>query len=48
MDIIQEYADRVMFLNNGKAEKIGSPADVIAAYGDFCRARDKLNDSSSK
>jgi len=48
MDSIQEYADRVMFLNNGKAEKIGSPADAIAAYGDFCSARDKLDDSSSK
>jgi len=48
MDTIQEYADRAMFLNNGKAEKIGSPADVIASYGDFCRAKDKLDDSSSK
>jgi len=48
MNTIQEYADRAMFLNNGKAEKIGSPADVIASYGDFCRARDKLDDSSSK
>jgi len=48
MGVIQQYADRAMFLNNGKAEKIGAPADVIAAYGDFCRARDKLNDSSSK
>ena len=48
MNVIQEYADRVMFLNNGKAEKIGSPADAIAAYGDFCRARDKLDDSSNK
>ena len=48
MDTIQEYADRVMFLNNGKAEKIGSPSDAIAAYGDFCRARDKLDDSSNK
>ena len=48
MGVIQEYADRAMFLNNGKAEKIGSPADAIAAYGDFCRARDKLDDSSNK
>ena len=48
MNTIQEYADRVMFLNNGKAEKIGSPTDVIAAYGDFCRARDELNDSSNE
>ena len=48
MNTIQQYADRAMFLNNGKAEKIGSPADVIASYGDFCRARDKLDDSSSK
>ena len=48
MDVIQEFADRAMFLNNGKAEKIGSPADAIAAYGDFCRARDKLEDSSNK
>ena len=48
MKTIQEYADRVMFLNNGKAEKIGSPADAIAAYGDFCRARDELDDSSNK
>ena len=48
MDTIQEYADRAMFLNNGKAEKIGSPADVIASYGDFCRARDKLDDSSNE
>ena len=48
MGIIQEYADRAMFLNNGKAEKIGSPTDVIASYGDFCRARDKLDDSPSK
>ena len=48
MDTIQEYADRAMFLNNGKAEKIGSPADVIAAYGDFCRDRDELDDSSNK
>ena len=48
MNTIQEYADRAMFLNNGKAEKIGSPADAIAAYGDFCRARDKLDDSSNK
>ena len=48
MNVIQEYADRAMFLNNGKAEKIGSPADAIAAYGDFCRARDKLDDSSNK
>ncbi len=48
MKVIQEYADRAMFLNNGKAEKIGSPADVIASYGDFCRARDKLDDSSNK
>ena len=37
MEVIQEFADRAMFLNNGKAEKIGSPADAIAAYGDFCR-----------
>ena len=48
MNVMQVYADRVMFLNNGKAEKIGSPADAIAAYGDFCRARDKLDDSSNK
>jgi len=48
MNTIQEYADRAMFLNKGKAEKIGSPADAIAAYGDFCRARDKLDDSSNK
>ena len=48
MKAIQEHADRAMFLNNGKAEKIGSPADVIASYGDFCRARDKLDDSSNK
>ena len=48
MDVIREFADRAMFLNNGKAEKIGSPADAIAAYGDFCRARDKLDDSSNK
>ena len=48
MRIIQAYADRVMFLNNGKDEKIGSPADVIATYEDFCRARDKLDDSSNK
>jgi len=48
MDTIQAYADRAMFLNNGKAEKIGSPADAIAAYGDFCSARDKLDDSSDK
>jgi len=48
MKVIQEFADRAMFLNNGKAEKIGSPADAIAAYGDFCRARDKLEDSSNK
>ena len=48
MGIIQEYADRAMFLNNGKAEKIGSPTDVIASYGDFCRARDKLDDSSNE
>ena len=48
MNTIQEYADRAMFLNNGKAEKIGSPADAIAAYGDFCRVRDKLDDSSNK
>jgi len=48
MNTIQEYADRAMFLNNGKAEKIGSPADAIAAYGDFCSARDKLDDSSNE
>ena len=48
MDTIQEYADRAMFLNNGKAEKIGSPSDAIASYGDFCRAKDKLDDSSNK
>ena len=48
MDVIQEFADRAMFLNNGKAEKIGSPADAIASYGDFCRARDKLENSSNK
>jgi len=48
MNVMQVYADRAMFLNNGKAEKIGSPADAIAAYGDFCRARDKLDDSSNK
>jgi ABC-type polysaccharide/polyol phosphate transport system ATPase subunit len=48
MQAIQGYADRAMFLNNGKAEKIGSPADAIAAYGDYCRARDKLEDSSNK
>ena len=48
MDTIQEYADRAMFLNNGKAEKIGSPADAIAAYGDFCRERDKLGNISNE
>jgi lipopolysaccharide transport system ATP-binding protein len=48
MGVIQEYADRVMFLNKGKAEKIGSPVDVITYYEDFCRARDKLDDSSNK
>ena len=48
MGVIKQYADRAMFLNNGKAEKIGSPAGVIASYEDFCRARDKLEDSSNK
>ena len=41
MGVIREYADRAMFLNNGKAVKIGLPDDAITAYGDFCRARDK-------
>jgi ABC-type polysaccharide/polyol phosphate transport system ATPase subunit len=48
MGVIKQYADRAMFLNNGKAEKIGSPAGVIASYEDFCRARDKLDDSSNE
>ena len=48
MGVIQKYADRVMFLNKGKAEKIGPPVDVVTYYGDFCRARDKLDDSSNK
>ena len=40
LEMIEEYADRVMFLNKGKAEKIGSPSDVIAAYKDFSSKRD--------
>ncbi len=43
MGIIKEYADRAMFLNNGKSEIIGSTDDVITAYGNFCRERDKTS-----
>ena len=48
MGVIREYADRVMFLNKGKAQTIGSPDDVIAAYGDFCRERDKISNVSNE
>ena len=48
MGVIREYADRVMFLNKGKAQTIGSPDDVIAAYGDFCRERDKASNVSNE
>ena len=37
-----------MFLNKGKAQTIGSPDDVIAAYGDFCRERDKASNVSNE
>ena len=43
MDVIRKYADRAMFLNNGKCEIIGSPDDIITAYGNFCRKRDKTS-----
>ncbi len=48
MGVIREYADRAMFLNKGKAQTIGSPDDVIAAYGDFCRERDKASNVSNE
>ena len=48
MDSIQDFSDRVMFLNKGKAIKIGSPTDAISAYGDFCRERDKRGNASTE
>ena len=48
MEAIREHADRAMFLNMGKAQTIGSPDDVIAAYGDFCRERDKASNVSNE
>ena len=48
MGMIKEYSDRAMFLNNGKAVKIGLPDDAIAAYGDFCRERDKRGNVSNE
>ena len=48
MSAIRKHADRVMFLNKGKSEIIGSPDDAIAAYGDFCRERDKLGNVSNE
>ena len=35
MTPIKNFCDRVMFLNNGKVEKIGTPDDAIASYIDF-------------
>jgi lipopolysaccharide transport system ATP-binding protein len=48
MEAIREHADRAMFLNMGKAQTIGTPDDVITAYGDFCRERDKISNVSNE
>ena len=48
MEAIRAHADRAMFLNMGKAQTIGTPDDVITAYGDFCRERDKISNVSNE
>ena len=48
MEEVRNYADRVMFLNQSKVMKIGSPDDVISAYTDFCNKREKLGSLSEK
>ena len=35
MDPIKNFCDRVMFLNSGRAEIIGTPDEAIASYIDF-------------